>query len=112
MKVRDTDHYTSEYVGTFAEKWDELIDIIRGSTGLDFSKDELQLFANRITEQTRYYNTREGIGPEGDILPPALTDKPNLEGAVISSEELTVLLEEYNQIRKERYEKAEAHTRL
>lgn len=36
-------------------KWNELIDIVRGSTGLDFSKDELQQFANRITEQTRYY---------------------------------------------------------
>ena len=26
LAVRDTDHYRREYVTTFAEKWDELID--------------------------------------------------------------------------------------
>ncbi|MDH5446964.1 MAG: class I SAM-dependent methyltransferase, partial [Gammaproteobacteria bacterium] len=26
IKVRDTDHYQQEYVKSFVEKWDELID--------------------------------------------------------------------------------------
>jgi aldehyde:ferredoxin oxidoreductase len=88
-------------------KWDELTELIAGTTGMRLSKAELQLMANRITERTRRYNLREGIDSSYDTLPPYLLAKPNEEGASISREDLTTLLEQYNQIRRDRYEQAE-----
>ena len=87
--------------------WDELIELIAATTGMQFSKRELELFANRITEQTRQYNAREGVGAAEDTLPPFLLDNPNSEGAMISREEIRTLVDEYNQIRKERWDQSE-----
>jgi aldehyde:ferredoxin oxidoreductase len=87
-------------------KWDELSELIAGTTGMRLSKQELQLMANRITERTRQYNLREGLDSSCDTLPPHLLEKPTEEGAVISGEELTTLMKEYNQIRRDRYEQA------
>ena len=87
-------------------KWDELSDLIAGTTGMRLGKQELQSMANRITERTRRYNLREGIDSSDDTLPPYLLENPNEEGASISREDLKTLLEEYNQIRRNRYEQA------
>ena len=86
--------------------WDELIDLVKGSTGLDFTKEELELFANRITQETREYNRREGIGSDEDTLPPGILKHPNAEGASLTAEQLQTMVREYNTIREERYEKA------
>jgi len=87
-------------------KWDELCDLVAGTTGMRLSKQELQLMANRITERTRQFNLREGIDASYDTLPPYLLEKSNEQGASISREELHTLMEEYNQIRRNRYEQA------
>lgn len=87
-------------------KWDDLIGLIKGSTGLDFTKEELELFANRITQETREYNRREGIGSDEDTLPPGILKRPNAEGASLTAEQLQTMVREYNTIREERYEKA------
>ena len=88
-------------------KWDELAETIAGTTGMRLEKQALRAMANRITETTRRYNLREGIDSTRDTLPPHLLDNPTQEGASISREDLRTLLEEYNQIRRNRYEKAE-----
>ena len=89
-------------------KWDELTDLIRGTTGMVFSKAELQQLANRITQQTREYNRREGLGSSEDTLPPALLDNPNDEGSTLTGSELNTMVHEYNAIRKARDEKTKA----
>ena len=85
--------------------WDELGTIIRGTTGLDFSKEELEILANRITMESRQYNRREGIGPEQDKLPKALRKK-NAEGRELSEEDLATMVREYNEIREARLHEA------
>ncbi|MFO8064011.1 MAG: aldehyde ferredoxin oxidoreductase family protein [Spirochaetia bacterium] len=82
--------------------WDELSDLIAGSTGLRLDKTQLELLANSITERTRSYNSREGIGEQEDRLPPRLLDKPNEQGAVITTAEITKLVHDYNDIRNAR----------
>lgn len=81
--------------------WDDIQTLIRVSTGLDWDKKELERFANGVTQLSREYNNREGLGPESDKLPAAFL-KPNAEGAVIEEIELKVMIEEYNQIRASR----------
>jgi aldehyde:ferredoxin oxidoreductase len=89
-------------------KWDELTVLIDGATGMRLSKAQLQLMANRITGRTRRYNLREGIDSSYDTLPPRLIENPTEEGVSISRKDLGTLIEEYNQIRMDRYEQANA----
>ena len=79
--------------------WDELHEIILGTTGMDLSKEEMSDLANDITQATRAYNTREGLDASTDTLPKAFIKQANKEGAVLTEEELNTMLDEYNQIR-------------
>jgi aldehyde:ferredoxin oxidoreductase len=87
-------------------KWDELSELVAGTTGMRLGKRQLQSMANRITERTRRYNLREGIDSSQDTLPPYLLDHSTLEGASISREDLRTLINDYNQIRRGRNEKS------
>lgn len=78
--------------------WDELETLIAASTGVELSKPELQALATQTTRLTREFNAREGLGPASDTLPPPFFQK-NQEGAVISPEELNVMIDEYNALR-------------
>ncbi len=40
-------------------KWDELAAIIRATTGLEWSKEDIELFANDVTQATRAFNAQE-----------------------------------------------------
>ena len=82
--------------------WDELMVLIKATTGLSFSKEELEIFANRITQASREYNIREGIGPTEDSLPERFFEEPTAEGATLSREELDLMISEYNEIRTAR----------
>ena len=86
-------------------KWDELARLIEATTGLKWSKEELELFANNITQQTRAYNKREGIGPEADSLPKRFLEEKTAEGAALSREELEKMVADYNEIRSTRLAK-------
>ncbi len=90
-------------------KWDELHTLIKASTGLSFSKEGLAKLANRTTMRTREYNLREGLGSSEDKLPKIFLDNPNKEGALLRSDELTAMIDEYNTIREERYENARSN---
>jgi aldehyde:ferredoxin oxidoreductase len=83
--------------------WEELGQIIEAVTGMAMSKTELEIFANTITQKTRGYNAREGIGPEADTLPERFFKEATHEGETLNEEDFAVMLEEYNQIRRQRY---------
>ncbi len=84
--------------------WDELLTIVRATTGQAMDRTALQSIANRITQQTRAYNRREGVGPSADRLPDRMLAKATLQGARITAEELSYMLKEYNTLRESRYE--------
>ena len=79
--------------------WEELAAVIAASTGLVFSRRELEVLANEITESTRAFNLREGLTAADDTLPPRLLREPTAEGASLRPEDLAVMVGEYNAIR-------------
>ena len=79
--------------------WDELQGIIKATTGLDCSKDELASIANNITQMTRAYNLREGIGSDQDCLPDRFYKEVTQEGASLTQQEIDTLVSDYNHIR-------------
>lgn len=85
--------------------WDELIDIIKATTGLDFSRGELEILANNITQQSRQYNTREGLDSSTDTLPKVFLTEPTEEGATLTEDQLETMIKDYNQIRLSRQTK-------
>jgi len=85
------------------DQWEELGEIIEAVTGMAMSKSELEFFANTITQRTREYNAREGIGTEADTLPKRFFKEATVEGETLNEEDFMIMLEEYNQIRRQRY---------
>ena len=79
--------------------WDELLQLTEALTGLRFTQHELQLLANRITQQTREYNRREGLDASTDTLPKYLVNNPNQEGKTLPASDLDTMVKEYNSIR-------------
>jgi len=82
--------------------WEELKDIIKATTGLDWTKQQLEIFANNLTQDTRSYNLREGIGPQQDKLPKRFLTAANTEGATLTEQEINTLVSDYNNIRSSR----------
>jgi len=82
--------------------WDELAMIIEATTGMALSKAELEALANRITQQTREYNIREGVPAAEDKLPERFLKEATKEGATLTADELATMLKEYNEIRSRR----------
>lgn len=82
--------------------WEELADIIAATTGMALGKEELEILANNITQQSREYNTREGLDSSTDVLPKAFLTEPTEEGATLSAAELKTMIDEYNTIRSSR----------
>ena len=79
--------------------WDELLALVAGTTGLHLTKGQLETLANTITQDTRAFNAREGLGAAADTLPKALLTA-NREGACLTRPELETMIAEYNQIRE------------
>lgn len=82
--------------------WDELLDIVKATTGLLFTKEQLEMLANNITQGTRAYNVREGLDSSTDTLPKRFLEEPNEQGATLTQEELGIMIREYNEIRSSR----------
>ncbi len=82
--------------------WDELQQIVEATTGLELSKSDLEIIANRITQQTRAYNTREGLDASTDRLPPRFLKEATAEGARLEAKDLEKMIESYNAIREGR----------
>jgi len=83
-------------------KWDELARLIEATAGLTWSRQQLESFANNVTQQARAYNEREGIQAAADTLPKPLLEEKTAEGASMTKEELDTMISEYNEIRSAR----------
>jgi aldehyde:ferredoxin oxidoreductase len=79
--------------------WNELLDLVAGTTGMTLTRQELEELANDITQNTRRFNHREGLDAATDTLPPAFFES-NREGACLTRHGLEVMIGEYNQIRE------------
>jgi aldehyde:ferredoxin oxidoreductase len=82
--------------------WPELDQLIEGTTGLKFGKPGLVTLANRICQQTREYNRREGLGASSETLPVRFFKEPTEEGATLSEEAFNIMMREYNHLRSSR----------
>ncbi|MDW7761366.1 MAG: aldehyde ferredoxin oxidoreductase family protein [Acidobacteriota bacterium] len=82
--------------------WDELGHLIEVLTGRAYSKAGLEVLANAVTQETRRFNLREGLGEDLDTLPPRLLNEKTVEGAALPAEELGRMLAEYNALRSAR----------
>lgn len=87
--------------------WEELGTLVLTTTGLSYDKRGLELLANTITEKTRAFNRREGLGSETDILPWRFLNESTAEGASLTAADLEAMIGEYNAIRRSR--SAEIH---
>lgn len=76
--------------------WEKLCEIVRISTSLSITKEELEAVATQITETARSYNLREGLSPRDDRLPDRFHLEPLPEsGKVFEKSEFVSLLHEY-----------------
>lgn len=82
--------------------WEELSMIFEAITRLKLTRIDLQGIANRITQDTRKYNIREGLDVSTDTLPKRMFKEPTLEGESVSETDLKQMIGEYNRIREER----------
>ena len=82
--------------------WDDLVTIYEALTGIKRNKEQLQLLANHITQETRRYNHREGLDASTDTLPKRFLREKNREGNSMTEAELQTMISEYNAIREER----------
>jgi len=81
-------------------QWEELAVMVKGTTGLDLSENEMKTIARRITDNTRLFNLREGLSPEDDKLPKRFSKEVLPEaGKVISEQDMKVLLQNYYKAR-------------
>jgi len=80
-------------------QWEELATIIKGVTGLDFSKEDMRSIASSISDNTRRFNLREGLTFDDDQLPVRFHNEPLESGKVITHEQMNQLLKEYYQAR-------------
>jgi aldehyde:ferredoxin oxidoreductase len=83
-------------------QWQELLDIIKATTGLVLTQEQLEVLANDITQLSRAYNTREGLDSSTDTLPKRFLKEANEQGATLTQEELGIMIREYNTIRSSR----------
>ena len=79
--------------------WEELSKIFFMTTGVEFSKKDLQALASRVTDETRKFNLREGLTIEDDFLPPRLLKEKLENQKGISKDELTQLIQDYYRLR-------------
>ncbi len=80
--------------------WEHLGTLVSGSTGIDGSKKKLQEIAHSISTIVREFNLREGMTKGDEKLPPTFHEDLEDSGAVITQDEFSKLIMDYQQIRK------------
>jgi len=81
--------------------WEDLITIIKATTGVKYTKERLQKVANDISTLRRVINIREGGTKEDDMLPPRFFKEPRKDdGKVVDKQEFLYMLDEYYSIRE------------
>ncbi len=80
--------------------WDGMQQIIKASTGMDLSKDELYDLGRRVTTMAKQFNIREGWTKKDDSLPPRLFNDPigPNKDRVVNADNLAIMLREYYEL--------------
>ena len=90
--------------GTFYKEFAEMAKLYSAVTGLEMTPQELEVAAERISTLAKLINVREGLGRNDDTLPwkvmnQPITDDGPAKGAVVTQDELDLLLDDYYQAR-------------
>lgn len=80
-------------------EWDALARIYELTTGLSFSKSELEVLAENITADARRFNLREGLTPDDDRLPRRLVTEGIEDGNRLTEDELQLMVKDYFQLK-------------
>ena len=81
-------------------QWEELAAMIKAVTGFDLDKEGMRSIARNISDETRRFNLREGLTPEGDKLPKRFhTEVLPETQKIITEEEMDRLLKDYYKVR-------------
>jgi len=85
---------------TFALGLPEISAMLRGTTGLNYSDEDMLKIGERIWNLERMFNLEAGLSKADDTLPPRLLNEPVKSGPAKGKvAELDVMLEEYYQTR-------------
>ncbi|MCK4817944.1 aldehyde ferredoxin oxidoreductase C-terminal domain-containing protein, partial [bacterium] len=80
--------------------WEELSKIVKGTMGLDFTKDDLKKVSANIALNIREFNLREGMKPEEDFLPEFFFKHAiGKRKLVLDKDEFTKLVKDYYKLR-------------
>jgi len=81
-------------------QWEELAEMIKGTTGLILDKESMRKIAGKIANDTRTFNLREGLTVQDDMLPRRFFTEPLPEtGKIISEDQMRQLLANYYRAR-------------
>jgi aldehyde:ferredoxin oxidoreductase len=81
-------------------QWEELAEMIKGTTGLNLDKERMRQIAGKIANDTRTFNLREGLTVQDDMLPRRFFTEPLPEtGKTISEDQMRQLLGDYYRVR-------------
>lgn len=79
--------------------WDLLCDLVHAITGLKVTITDLKKIASKISSEARKYNLQEGMNANHEKLPAALHKCRKDSGAVISKNDMDIMLGEYYALR-------------
>lgn len=80
--------------------WEDLITLIKATTGFEYTKEKLQRIANDISTLRRMINIREGLVKKDDMLPSRFFKEPRKDdGKIIDKQEFLCMLNDYYRIR-------------
>ena len=90
--------------GTFYKELPELAKLYNLVTGIDMTPEELSKAAERINTVARLINVREGLGRKDDTLPWKVLNEPipddgPAKGAIVTKDELDLMLDGYYESR-------------
>jgi aldehyde:ferredoxin oxidoreductase len=77
---------------------EDICELVRMLTGIDYGWEGLKEIANRIVSATREFNFREGFGMKDDALPGRFHSEP-LNGKILAEDEYRAMLQAYYSLR-------------
>ena len=86
--------------GTYYKGLEDMAKLYTLVTGIEITPEELKKSGERINTVARLINIREGLGRKDDTLPwkvmnVPIPDEGSVQGAVVTQEELDLLLDDY-----------------
>jgi len=80
--------------------WDELALIIKGTTGMEFDKEQLRGIATNIINKTHEFNLREGMSKADDTLPERIfEEKLKDSGKILLKSDFDKMVSDYYKVR-------------